>query len=1335
STLDSDHAIDATPVITADRTRERREEVLSANAIPVSDGSPLVREINLNTTVVFTVDLRESGRWALIHDRPKDALVATSIVPLRDAAHVSSPDVTTENPATFDLDAGTHLVVLRPTTPGVVRFALYRRGLFGGASDRRAASLLEGDIAPPRADTTVITAPNRIEAGRDHTVSLNDRSGPTSALFVERLPLSLSQPVPLTIEAGEQLEIPIFPSEPGRISTGYDSIQITRNGRRVSEGDTIPDGRSTLAIRNSGRTATTFVLRLDPIHVASFSAPEISRLEDALPLLAPGETVFHDYARRQTRQFLLRVESPAFYELQTTGRLATAIVTRTQVDPQGFSAQSNGPGRNARVQAFFRPGDYLVEVRTVGVSAGRAGLIMKPLEIEDLGRLSEGAWHRSEVAAGVGLSGTVVVSERGRFSFETVGLYGSPTTRLEDADAWPVLGDTLVPGVYTYYSWPQTVWNRRLVRYSAMEDPETFASDEPWPIELNGSVGRTWYESEGRTPDRFIVESPAVIPVSLSLPATMEWWIDGGDGARIAEGTGAGSFDLPQGDSTISVRAREENNRVGYRLSLSTRVLAHGVGQSVTRLPASLPVVVGTAGIYEFSSSGTWDVRAELRTTNDEPVVLARGDDRPGDWNFHIARYLTPGSYQLDLSQSFPGSGTVNVSSTLREEVWVEEQSLPFETNLRLDRTIVGVPFRVDRDGAAVRITSDSSATELALYRGEVLVAEGRNEIFVPLRSGESYVLRLRNASLDPTRVGVAIGIAETQTVRWDGTTELLLPPGAARVTNTARLAVTASPENRGVDPNLTSAIERPATPASDRVIAASGGTLWSRLGDEAVSLRALAVTPGPARVFNVTDDDVAFRVSVAEGNVGLLEARTMAGHLGLNADRFPWTPETRDWSAADVARSSTILGVSSGVPLQAWLWDGAPQRLGRRVELLMRETPIVDTRELSSDALVSVPATSAIEIPAANASSVRAILSPGLVAVASNGGRTLATVAAGDANRSARLPGGGTIYLVNTGRREAIARLQDEPRIEPLRVTAATPAQRMLAARETVTVAIEANRTDGILGVWAVDPAEVVLFTETGRRIEARPPGTDAPYWTLPSLRGTLRVHGNEGPLAAWIESGDDNLQWIAQGSGSATAVNAGSYPMLSQPQRWTVDLSEESFVLIATQNRGVTMLQPEDDAGRPLVAMGSGASRRIFAVLGPGRHTVVTRPLAGEPQPDPLGVQILQPARISETLDAEPLFLAAHERTVFGFEVASDGAVGVGLETETDDFTTYLLDDELNVLGSGRLFYRTLTAGSYYLLAENGDSPMRATPVILADRGSRTGVPEDVIENYREN
>ncbi len=63
------------------------------------------------------------------------------------------------------------------------------------------------------------------------------------------------------------------------------------------------------------------------------------------------------------------------------------------------------------------------------------------------------------------------------------------------------------PGPYRYYSWPQSIWNRRLTAYFRRPDPPTPAQGEAWPIALNESYHRVWDETPNRTPHQFVVET------------------------------------------------------------------------------------------------------------------------------------------------------------------------------------------------------------------------------------------------------------------------------------------------------------------------------------------------------------------------------------------------------------------------------------------------------------------------------------------------------------------------------------------------------------------------------------------------------------------------------------------------------------------------------------------------------------------------------------------------------------------------------------------------------------------------------------------------------------
>ena len=184
-------------------------------------------------------------------------------------------------------------------------------------------------------------------------------------------------------------------------------------------------------------------------------------------------------------------------------------------------------------------------------------------------------------------------------------------------------------------------------------------------------------------------------------------------------------------------------------------------------------------------------------------------------------------------------------------------------------------------------------------------------------------------------------------------------------------------------------------------------------------------------------------------------------------------------------------------------------------------------------------------------------------------------------------MPGGGMIYLVNTGPRERSARIVAAPATEELEVTRTSVAETILPDPGMVSARVQPGRSvESTLAVWAVEPSEVLLLTDSGRRIEARPPDGSVPYWSLPGVAGELRVTATDGPVAAWLEEdAEGTVAWAAQGAGRAATLSVGENIMATAPQRWEFVLDRETFIIATTDNRGVTILDPggEQDALPP--------------------------------------------------------------------------------------------------------------------------------------------------------
>lgn len=1337
SSLDSDHSLDATAVILRSGEGGEGGETVSRLAgsshVTVTPEEPLHRVINASGEISFVVDITEPGDWAMLYGEDNPGGDA-AFIPLREVDTAGLAPPVRGNPSVFTLQAGIHLFIMRPDRPGILEFVLYHSSARNPRGDEERARELMGSPAPaPRRDFTFITERNEITAGSEHLVVLNQRSGPLHSLFVEPLPLDLSKPVPLTLEPGQKLSLPVQIPARGRLTTGYAALELQRQGKKWDARTVLDPGMTEMTILNRSGNPVTTVLRFEPVTERAYILPEKTSLAGLYPRLVPGSPVYFDLLRGETRHFLLQVEQAGFYELQTTGRLSTKITVRTAVNPSGPREEGNGPGRNALVQGFFRPGLYLVAVETTGLSQGRAGLVMKPLVLENLGRVRENTWYRKALEAGTGLTGTVALKEPGRYNFTSFGLYGSVPVRVEDAEGWPVLEDRFYPGLFRFYSWPRDVSHRRLTGIFPVPGEEVLLPEEPWPLALNGSRTREWRETPGRKPQEFLVNAPAAVPVQLSLDSSLTWTVMDEENTVLREGSGGASFELPRGENRILVKNGEVGDRVSYTLSVSTGTLADGLSQMVFSLPAAFPVILDEPGVCELWSFGSRDVRARL-VSEDGSVELARGDDREGDWNFFLSRHLPAGRYRLVVEDAFSGSGGVTVHCRVRSEVRTEERFLPLEADLSLDREIVGIPFLTGPDGGMTLIQAGSPSVELSLYRGSSLLAEGTGTIAVPLEGAESYLLRLRNAAPEPVETSLFLEHPETATLAWDGFSPLELPRGSSLVEGEDLPSVlTGSP---GVF--LSGTREAPARSLPGEALPVPGRAVWCWIPEDqqgGAVLNPLAIRAREGATFLLGDKVME---AVVEGDpemVYILEASAMTGRIGMDLSSSGKTGVPLGWTSSDVREGHSVIGFT-GIPTgRLRFWDGESLPQGRRVKVRLTAYPLDAQLSLEEGQNLTLAAGKAVKIDTAGEEYLSLLLSPGVVAFTGATGSSHATAAAGDGNRTVHFAAGGkNIYLVNTGVRDGFARVGAAP----------PPAVHVLEAggvlefppERTETLVFRLEPGGDIpreVLLWSETSAEVVLYTPSGRRVTAR--RDEQNRYRLPLVEGFVEVTAAPGPVAVWtVEMGEAEAvpSWVLQAGGGADLA-PGQNPLPDRAVRRRFSLGSEKFVIFSTPSRGITALVPGGDTAAPMVSFGTGPDRDVYALLPAGDHDLVTRPLGGEPQRFPLSYLALDPVEVTESVPGEPLFLAPGEKAVFRIEVAEKVPVGVGLEAESDLYSAVLLGPDLAVLGRGRYFYRTLEPGPVYLLVENGPVPMRVRPVTAGNTGSRRGVPESVIESFR--
>jgi len=1038
-------AIDITPMV----LEFRDMRVLEHSPVRIGPDTPLVRRVNLlgENNVYLTVE--EAGTYRVLETEGEGSGAAGG----SDAAAsrggpvgasglyrfllLDSQVTPSFQPAgeRFELAAGTYIFHLRPERRGILRFVLYREDEQAPGRSEEAARRLLRQIAlhsderiEPRfsARTSFVWPRLMIPSGGDeqHGLVLNERSGVAAGLVVRELPLDLTLPLPVPLGPGESFEAPLLVHRDSVLDVDG-RARILLDGSPIRGGDTVEHGPYTLSIENPRQERTVVSLALASAELASKEEarprPMIKDPEQSFPLITEDDPVYADYDRGQSRLFLLRVARPALYSVETSGRLAMRLKVRTALDPALFEAAGNGVGRNARIQTYLRPGLYLVEAGTTGRSRGRAGLHLQRSPVAQAGRLPIGSVRRATVRAGSALVYSFAVEEPGEYRITTDGLGTEFPFRLEDDGGWPI-GQTpgtgtvehrLAPGNYRYFTLPVPLESRRLTRLSEVSGEQPPA--EQGRIELNRRIEGTWRESPGRDPIVYALELPAPVRATVRLSEGMIARLEGPglDDGLLIRGGRDHRLSLERGSTAFSLRSIEENDRFPFTLAVSTADLVQGLRQTVSRVPADVPVSVGEEGHVDIWSFGRSDVRASLWDA-DGAVLLARNDDSRNDWNFLISERLDAGRYTLRVEKvgHWGGAVTVHMEGRKSRTVRLASRGGGGRIEERIGRTVLHVPFRTgDRDGLHLITARAASPVSLELTSGGRALASGDNRITIPLRRNTDYAVRLwhrADAELDVSLEvlpAAETGSGDVRELMLNGApveaelsafTKLVDPTGLSfRVRTQAGgggdEGQGGGNRGEGEAPLYSPGPDRPCGPFGQVPLATEGGAGWLVLPRDAWgTVRIEPVSLGPDDVVELVVGDAprAVLVSVRSEQAVLLEAESPSmtpgiavrpagaltgGAAGvLAADSAPGSsrgpggaggaggPGVVDWSAmaVEAGRARTAV-VTSGTHV-VWLWPvewtGGYAREGR-VRLSVRPFPIRRTVRLPADGSLHVSA------------------------------------------------------------------------------------------------------------------------------------------------------------------------------------------------------------------------------------------------------------------------------------------------------------------------------------------------------------------------------------------
>jgi hypothetical protein len=235
-------------------------------------------------------------------------------------------------------------------------------------------------------------------------------------------------------------------------------------------------------------------------------------------------------------------------------------------------------------------------------------------------------------------------------------------------------------------------------------------------------------------------------------------------------------------------------------------------------------------------------------------------------------------------------------------------------------------------------------------------------------------------------------------------------------------------------------------------------------------------------------------------------------------------------------------------------------------------------------------------------------------------------------------------------------------------------------------------------------------------------------PYVILPPEDGTLEVAYNSGYLKVWLSSIRNADTNFLESSFSVrnSQIENGIGALNGNAQSWKIVMNRTGFINVETGQPGITAFL----RGEEIISIAAGTEgRKILVYAEEGAYKIITRPFSGSGQS---GSIIVNKIEIQE-LEDRIYFIGPDETQAFRFTVMETGMVGIGTETEMDILNCSLYDAGSNLLGSGRLIFKTLDAGEYYFTVQSDDKPVQYKPVVLGEEGSMTEIPGDVIDQYK--
>lgn len=1312
-----DNSVDLIPLL-----QNRNRTIVKSGFINISPDLPFYRSYNLDGYFSYFVNVEESGNYVI--QELGDETNGRATFYIKNFINFNESDEEElKSGDSVRLTKGYYILTVYPDKYGIHEFVLFSKPLTAISSK---ALLKEAEKIKNSGSFNSVSSFNWPEVELNHKSSGNNyteynlifNSRKNKILNIRELPMDLRENyLPFVLAPKEAVTLELKVTENSKLIVNGEDFEILDSKGKYP--GLLTTGTHSITVKNIGNKSQLYSVGTDfSLTYKSFKSPKHSDLSQVLTKIDNNVNIFDNYDWDDTKSYLLEVDKPGLYRLETTGRLRTGITIRTPNITKLFSEYENGVGRNALINEFLRPGQYIVEVSTRGDSKGRASTILRKNDLTVTKELAAEDILREKVPGGHALKVPINIKEKGNYYFSSYLFNNSANLRFEDSNGWPLFisngptsdfSSNLDVGKYNFYSMPKDYESRRVTSfYMETEFPKGY-------MPLNGYINDTWFENEDRTPLQYKFSFSSDHTGEIHFYEDLEVWITDDNGVKVNSNGDSRSikFDLGKGEYLLNVRTIEPDNKRDVNLEIYTNEISQDNSRYVYST-GKYSISVGKDSLVDIWSVGSNDVSAKLYNENG---LISFNDDAPNDWNFFISENLKKGKYSLDV-EGDRYTGIKLKERSIKDNGFVK---LPFSKEIELNDeaqryeiTIKGEvkPFIVE--------TKSDKDVFISIFNKDRVIDQGINRIAVPLGEGSYNVQILQRSS----------GVSNTS---LDILTPKLTKVDFNKIGNiNTKAAILKNSEDinyylTGDDLLYSSGEGRPFEEIGELSVNCHKGVgyLLSNndvIGD--VNVKQLEINSGNGATVNTYIDDTGFFVKNNKGRISILSASSPGSTIGmaLNSERVNWN---HSW----VSNTKSLVAILPQGDFKTKVWNGDKTDVNTGIKSVEKEiNRVIDFNKPLS---INVDKKEVIKINVPKGD-VSLITSKGILTSIWMGDVLISSYYGENDDISFTVPKGDyQLAVVNMSNREGLIKVENGTGTESVKyINSKKSYESYLTNSSTMDFIIGKLRDNEVLNIYG-DLSKIEVYANSGEYLEI---SSFNDKFSKIDRGGKVKIEADIGLLKVWISKESERDLFFASNDSklSRDKLKIGENRISKDVESWQLQVDKPSYISLKSDNGGVLSIL---DSGKLLEhCVGTyPEGRSLYYYLNPGKYTVIARSSQGLNQSGNLYYSSNEATMLIEGGLENEIFIESGESHIYKFSVKYTGKVGAGVQSNKDYLNAQVYDNSFNLISSGAINFMTLEVGDYFMVVTSDIDTVRYRPVVYGIDGSIREIPEEVLKQYR--